>query len=101
MLASTTKITGAEMKKRVMLTVTKDPYERLQKNVKLAGFPKNWFSTELDKLVQGLDLVVNQIIEARKQGQILTEKQVIENVLRASEKAHNMKIKKFKMEREE
>jgi hypothetical protein len=89
------------MKKRVMLTVTKDPYERLQKNVRLAGFPKNWFSTELDKLIQGLDLVVNQIIESRKQGQILTEKQVIENVIRASEKANKMKIKKFEMEREE
>ena len=89
------------MKKRVLLTVTKDPYERLQKNVRLAGFPKNWFSTELDKLVQGLDLVVNQIIESRKQGQILTEQQVIENVLRASEKANKMKIKKFEMEREE
>lgn len=89
------------MKKRVMLTVTKDPYERLQKNVRLAGFPKNWFSTELDKLIQGLDLVVNQIIESRKQGQVLTEQQVIENVLRASEKANKMKIKKFEMEREE
>ena len=90
-----------QKKKRVLLTVTKDPYERLQKNVRLAGFPKNWFSTELDKLVQGLDLVVNQIIESRKQGQILTEQQVIENVLRASEKANKMKIKKFEMEREE
>ena len=89
------------MKKRVLLTVTKEPYERLQKNVRLAGFPKNWFSTELDKLVQGLDLIVNQIIEARKQGKILTEKQVIENVLRASEKANKMKIKNFEMEREE
>ena len=89
------------MKKRVLLTVTKEPYERLQNNVRLAGFPKNWFSTELDKLVQGLDLIVNQIIEARKQGKILTEKQVIENVLRASEKANKMKIKNFEMEREE
>ena len=89
------------MKKRVMLTVTKDPYERLQKNVKLAGFPKNWFSTELDKLVQGLDLIVNNIIEARKEGRVLTEQQVIESVLRASERAHKIKIKKFKMESEE
>ena len=89
------------MKKRVMLTVTKDPYERLQKNVRLAGFPKNWFSTELDKLVQGLDLIVNNIIEARKEGRVLTEQQVIESVLRASERAHKIKIKKFKMESEE
>jgi len=89
------------MKKRVLLTVTKEPYERLQKNVRLAGFPKNWFSTELDKLVQGLDLVVNQIIESQKQGLILTEQQVIENVIRASEKANKMKIKNFEMEREE
>ena len=89
------------MKKRVMLTVTKDPYERLQKNVRLAGFPKNWFSTELDKLVQGLDIIVNNIIEARKEGRVLTEQQVIESVLRASERAHKIKIKKFKMESEE
>ena len=89
------------MKKRVMLTVTKDPYERLQKNVRLAGFPKNWFSTELDKLVQGLDMIVNNIIEARKEGRVLTEQQVIESVLRASERAHKIKIKKFKMESEE
>ena len=89
------------MKKRVLLTVTKEPYERLQKNVRLAGFPKNWFSTELDKLVQGLDMIVNNIIEARKEGRTLTEQQVLESVLRASERAHKIKIKKFKMESEE
>lgn len=87
-------------KKRVLLTVTKDPYERLQRNIRLAGFPRTWFSSELDRIVIGLDRIVEKVIEMKKQGETMTEEQAIESILRASEFAQGMKIKKIEFEDE-
>jgi len=87
-------------KKRVLLTISKEPYERLQQNIKLAGFPKNWFSKELDRIVIGLDRIIEQVIEMKKQRKTMTEEQAIEAILRASEFAQGMKIKKIEFEDE-
>lgn len=86
------------MKKRILLTVTKETYERLQKNVRAAGLPKNWFSSEIDKVITGLDIVVQQMIEAKQKGEQMTEQQVMETILRTSESVQKMKIRKIEIE---
>jgi len=50
----------AKGKKRVLITVTAEPWERLQAKAKSAGLPQNWLSTEIDRFVPGLLAVVEQ-----------------------------------------
>lgn len=87
-----------ETKKRVLLTVKRAPYERLQKNIKRAGLPNYFFARELDRVIEGLDLIVQQMIEAAEKGQMMTEEQIMESILRTSEKVQKMKIKKIEFE---
>jgi len=50
----------AKGKKRVLITVTAEPWERLQAKAKKAGLPQNWLSTEIDRFIPGLLAVVEQ-----------------------------------------
>ena len=50
----------AKGKKRVLITVTAEPWERLQAKAKSAGLPQNWLSSEIDRFIPGLLAVVEQ-----------------------------------------
>lgn len=57
-------------KKKINIAVGKQNWEELQALVKTLGWPKNWLSTEIDKLVGGLLIVAKQAqkdVEDRKQ----------------------------------
>lgn len=89
------------MKKRVLLTVTKEPYERLQKNIKEVGLPNYWFGREIDKVIFGLNIVIDKILEARSMGRKMTDQQILDAILRTSESVQKMKIKSIEFEEPE
>jgi hypothetical protein len=45
-------------KKRVMITVDEEPWERLRAHAKKAGLPLNWLSNEINAFIPGLLAVV-------------------------------------------
>lgn len=48
------------MKMKKMLTLEKEPYERLQALVKELGWPKTWLAHEMDRMIAGLLVVAEQ-----------------------------------------
>lgn len=89
-----------DTKKRVHMTLPQVPYERLQKNARLAGFNRSWFSHELTKLVLALDQMVLEILEAQRKGEMMNEEQVLQNILKHSGKVPGLKIELEKPEKE-
>jgi prenyltransferase beta subunit len=85
------------IKKRVLLSLTKEPYERLQANIKAAGLGKSYFAHELDKIIIVMDQVVVQLMEARKQNQEMKEKEVLQLIQKTANE-RGMKIKKIEIE---
>lgn len=59
--------------KRVYLTVSEEPYKRLQSLVRALGWKKNWLSREVDKVVQGLLIVAEQAIKDAEEQREMTE----------------------------
>lgn len=47
-------------RKRINITVNKEPYEKLRALTKILGWRDNWISLELDKLVDGMLLIAEQ-----------------------------------------
>lgn len=86
--------------KRVLITLPRDHYERLQKNARLAGFNRNWFSHEITKLVLALDQMVLEILEAQRKGEMMNEEQVLQNILNHAGKVPGLKIELEKPEKE-
>lgn len=58
------------MKKRKLLALEAEPYEKLQALVKELGWPKTWLSHEVDRLIAGLLAVAEQ---AKKDAEELKE----------------------------
>lgn len=80
-------------KKRVMLSLEEAPYEELRAIAKKLGFQNRWLSYEVDKLVDGLRIVLLEAMKASEQGQDLTEKQITKLVIKSVEKSQGMKLK--------
>ena len=81
------------MKKRVLVTIEKEPYETLQKNAKRAGFGAKWFSQEIDKLVQGLSEIVSVAAEMAERGETMTSAERKDLIVKTAEKAFGVKLK--------
>lgn len=62
-------------KKKVNITLAKDNWENLQALVKALGWPKNWLSCEIDKLVAGLLIVAKQAKEDAENRLQMTEEE--------------------------
>ena len=84
------------MKKRVSITIEKEPFELLQKNAKKAGFGAKWFSHEIDKLVQGLSQIVSVAAEMAERGETMTDKERKELIVKKAEEVFGIKIKDLK-----
>lgn len=56
-----------------MITVTAEPWERLQALAKEAGMPVSWLSSAIDGFVPGLLAVVEQAREDAKNRRQMTE----------------------------
>lgn len=61
------------MKKKKMLALEAEPYERLQALVKDLGWPKNWLAGQIDQVIAGLLLVAEQAKKDAENLQNLTE----------------------------
>lgn len=81
------------MKKRIAITVEAEPYDKLQKNAKRAGFGAKWFGREIDKLVQGLNKIVTKVVEIKEQGFELTEEERNKKILEMAEETFGVKLK--------
>ncbi len=62
-------------KKRVLITVTAEPYERLRDLIVKAGLPKNYISYQLDLLVQGILPVAEQAYKDAMEKKEMTEEE--------------------------
>lgn len=80
-------------KKRVMMTVEKEPYESLMANAKKAGLPKYWLGREMDKLIGGLNGIVEELARVKESGQKLSDEEMLRKIVETAEKAFGMKIK--------
>lgn len=63
------------MKKKKLLALEAEPYERLMTLVKQLGWPKTWLAHEIDRLVAGLLLVAEQAIKDAEELKDMTEDQ--------------------------
>lgn len=81
------------MKKRISLTVEKEPYELFKKNSRLVGLGDKWFSQEIDKLVQGLNEIIQVVVDTAEQGKKLTEEERKKLIVKTAEDAFGVKLK--------
>lgn len=63
----------ATTKKKKMLALEPEPYERLQSLVKELGWPKNWLAGQVDRLIAGLLIVAAQAKSDAENLQHMTE----------------------------
>lgn len=61
------------MKTKKMLTLEKEPYEKLQRLVKHLGWPKTWLAHEMDRMIAGLLQVAEQAIRDAEEAKEMTE----------------------------
>lgn len=80
------------LKKRVLVTLPRGPYERMQKNAIAAGLGRSWFSHELGNFVVNLDRLVLEVLELQKKGTTLTNAQVLQKTIDAAGKIPGLKI---------
>lgn len=63
------------MKKKKMLALEKEPYEKLQALIKELGWGKNWLALQLDKTIAGLLIVAEMAKEDAKNRKQMTEEE--------------------------
>lgn len=80
-------------KKRVMISLEEEPYNELRAIAKKLGLQNRWLSYEVDKLVDGLRIVLGEAIKASEQGKEMTELQVMRFALKTIETKEGMKLK--------
>lgn len=80
-------------KKRVMFSLEEEPYEELRAIAKKLKLQNRWLSYEVDKLVDGLRIVLGEAIKASEQGKEMTELQVMRFALKTIETKEGMKLK--------
>jgi hypothetical protein len=84
---------SAMTKKRVMLSLEEVPYEELRAIAKKLGLQNRWLSYEVDKLVDGLRIVLSEALKATEEGRIMTEKQISRMVIDSVEKSQKLKLR--------
>lgn len=62
-------------RKRINITVDKEPYEALRALTKKLGWRDNWLSLEIDKLVAGLLVVAAQAAKDAEEQVEMTEEE--------------------------
>lgn len=63
-------------RKKKMLALKAEPYERLRALSKELGWPKNWLAHEIDRLIRGLLIVAEQAKKDAEELEELSEEQV-------------------------
>ena len=63
----------AKGKKKINIAVTAEPYERLREKTKAIGWPSNWLSKELDKMVNALLVVADQAVKDAEEQRKMTD----------------------------
>lgn len=67
-----------QKRKRVMITLNAEPYERLRELTKALGWRDNWIGLELDKMVSGMLIVAEQAQRDAERKEQMTEAQARE-----------------------
>lgn len=79
-------------KKRVLMTLEKEPYEALQAKAKENGFHPAWFSREIDKMILGLNEIIDDLVTVRNQGKEKTDKECTKLIVATAEKVFGTKV---------
>lgn len=80
-------------KKRVMISLEEEPYIELRAIAKKLGLNNRWLSHEVEKLVDGLRIVLREALKATEEGRVLTEKQISKMVIDSVEKSQKLKLR--------
>ena len=80
------------MRKRVLITLEQEPYDRLMANCKKVGLKNYWFGRQINTLVASLDAIVLTILEAQEKGIAMTEEEGKKMIIDTAEQAFGFNL---------